>query len=104
MQLKEEFRDYDLLRYEHDLQIVQIAMEAGLRVSVDQWSSLLYGDLTHRAHMQSIVDRINCSQLLKNAINEFKNILTRSEDHKNLTEILNYIGHLNTDEQPTGYY
>ena len=51
MQLKEEFRNYDGLRAEHDAQIVQIAMEAGLRISPDQWSSLLYGDCKHRKHM-----------------------------------------------------
>lgn len=43
MNLKEQFRDYHALRAEHDAQIVQIAMEAGLRISPDQWSSLLYG-------------------------------------------------------------
>lgn len=43
MQLKPEFRDYDFLRLEHDKQIIQIALEAGLRISSDQWSSLLYG-------------------------------------------------------------
>lgn len=37
MQLKEEFRDYGSLRHEHDKQIVQIALEAGLRISPDQW-------------------------------------------------------------------
>jgi len=61
MQLKDEFRSYETLRREHDAQvnsycgqliyeanifffkIVQIAMEAGLRIAPDQWSSLLYG-------------------------------------------------------------
>jgi len=68
MNLKDQFRDYDALRAEHDAQIVQIAMEAGLRISPDQWSSLLYGyiliklfffkiffylgDSRHRAHMR----------------------------------------------------
>lgn len=58
MQLKEEFRGYDALRLEHDAQIVQIAMEAGLRISPEQWSSLLYGDATHKSHMQSIIDKV----------------------------------------------
>lgn len=58
MQLKSEFRDYDTLRREHDSQIVQIAVEAGLRVSPDQWSALLYGDQLHRSHMQSIIDKV----------------------------------------------
>lgn len=48
MQLKEEFRTYEALRREHDSQIVQIAMEGGLRIAPDQWSSLLYGDQSHR--------------------------------------------------------
>lgn len=55
MQLKEEFRNYDALRAEHDAQIVQIAMESGLRISPDQWSSLLYGDNRHRKHMGMIL-------------------------------------------------
>lgn len=59
MQLKEEFRDYDALRREHDTQIVQVAFEAGLRISPDQWSALLYGDQQHRSHMQSIIDKVS---------------------------------------------
>lgn len=58
MQLKEEFRSYDALRREHDSQIVQIATEAGLRISPEQWSSLLYGDTAHKSHMQSIIDKV----------------------------------------------
>ena len=58
MQLKEEFRTYEALRREHDAQIVHIAMEAGLRISPEQWSSLLYGDLIHKSHMQSIIDKV----------------------------------------------
>ena len=58
MQLKEEYRSYETLRREHDTQIVQIAMEAGLRIAPDQWSSLLYGDSTHKSHMQSIIDKV----------------------------------------------
>lgn len=58
MQLKEEFRTYEALRREHDAQIVHIAMEAGLRISPEQWSSLLYGDLAHKSHMQSIIDKV----------------------------------------------
>ncbi len=58
MQLKEEFRSYEALRREHDSQIVQIATEAGLRISPEQWSSLLYGDTSHKSHMQSIIDKV----------------------------------------------
>lgn len=53
-----QFRQYDALRKEHDTQIVQIAIEAGLRISPEQWSSLLYGDLSHKSHMQSIIDKV----------------------------------------------
>lgn len=68
MQLKEEFRTYEALRREHDAQIVHIAMEAGLRISPEQWSSLLYGDLMHKSHMQSIIDkvlRVYIAQIIK---------------------------------------
>lgn len=63
MQLKEEFRTYEALRREHDSQIVQIAMEAGLRIAPDQWSSLLYGDQSHKSHMQSIIDKVKPSKI-----------------------------------------
>lgn len=63
MQLKEEFRTYEALRREHDAQIVQIATEAGLRIAPDQWSSLLYGDTTHKSHMQSIIDKVSILRL-----------------------------------------
>lgn len=58
MQLKEEYCSYEALRREHDTQIVSIALEAGLRISPDQWSSLLYGDTEHKSHMQSIIDKV----------------------------------------------
>lgn len=67
MQLKEETRAYETLRREHDSQIVQIAMEAGLRIAPDQWSSLLYGDNTHKSHMQSIIDKVCRSRILFNS-------------------------------------
>lgn len=59
MQLKDEFRTYEMLRREHDAQIVQIATEAGLRISPEQWSSLLYGDTSRKSHMQSIIDKVS---------------------------------------------
>ena len=59
MQLKEEYCSYEALRREHDTQIVSIALEAGLRISPDQWSSLLYGDSNHKSHMQSIIDKVS---------------------------------------------
>ena len=58
MQLKEEIRTYEALRHEHDAQIIQIATEAGLRISPEQWSSLLYGDTAHKSQMQSIIDKV----------------------------------------------
>ena len=69
MQLKEEFRTYEALRREHDAQIVHIAMEAGLRISPEQWSSLLYGDLVHKSHMQSIIDKVPPSSFHTNIFN-----------------------------------
>lgn len=70
MQLKEEFRTYEALRREHDSQIVQIAMEGGLRIAPDQWSSLLYGDQSHKSHMQSIIDKV-CLAGLSTSIQHF---------------------------------
>lgn len=58
MQLKEQYRTYDELRREHDIQIVSIALDAGIRLSPEQWSSILYGDYLHKSHMQSIIDKV----------------------------------------------
>lgn len=35
-----------------------MAMEAGLRISPEQWSTLLYGDHKHKSDMQSIIDKV----------------------------------------------
>ncbi|KAJ8317794.1 hypothetical protein KUTeg_004651 [Tegillarca granosa] len=79
MQLKEEFRNYDSLRREHDSQIVQIAMEAGLRIAPDQWSSLLYGDTGHKSHMQSIIDKLQTPQSFSQSVSELVIALQRTD-------------------------
>jgi len=80
MQLKEEFRTYDMLRREHDTQIVQIATEAGLRIAPDQWSSLLYGDAAHKSHMQSIIDKLQTPQSFAQSVQELVIALQRTGD------------------------
>ncbi|KAM8827808.1 roquin-2 isoform 2-T2 [Spinachia spinachia] len=85
MQLKEEFRTYEALRREHDAQIVHIAMEAGLRISPEQWSSLLYGDLVHKSHMQSIIDKLQSPESFAKSVQELTIVLQRTGDPANLT-------------------
>ncbi|KAE9548977.1 hypothetical protein FO519_007811 [Halicephalobus sp. NKZ332] len=100
MQLKEEFREYESLRREHDSQIVQIALEAGLRISPDQWSSLLYGDPHHRSHMQSIVDKLHSPQLLSHALKELKTNVERNGNNTILQkslENLNFIAEMDPE-------
>ncbi|XP_035463942.2 roquin-2 isoform X2 [Scophthalmus maximus] len=87
MQLKEEFRTYDALRREHDAQIVHIAMEAGLRISPEQWSSLLYGDLVHKSHMQSIIDKLQSPESFAKSVQELTIVLQRTGDPANLTNL-----------------
>ena len=58
MQLKEDVRTYESLRCKHDVQLVQIAMEAGLLISAYQWSSMLYGNSRKKLHMQSLLDKV----------------------------------------------
>ncbi|XP_022663413.1 roquin-2-like isoform X3 [Varroa destructor] len=87
MQLKEEFRTYESLRREHDAQIVSIACEAGLRIAPEQWSSLLYGDGTHRSHMQSIIDRLQAPQSLEQTTRELSSLATRA-NHLPLASLL----------------
>ncbi|KPM06726.1 hypothetical protein QR98_0052040 [Sarcoptes scabiei] len=59
MQLKKEFENYEDLRRKHDKEIIEIAIEDGIRLSPGQWSSLLYGDTKHKSQMQSILDKVN---------------------------------------------
>ncbi|KAF2358711.1 RING-type zinc-finger LisH dimerization motif [Trinorchestia longiramus] len=87
MQLKEEFRCYDSLRREHDTQIVQIATEAGLRIAPDQWSSLLYGDVSHKSHMQSIMDKLQTPQSFAQSVNELQFVLQRTGDPSHLYKL-----------------
>ncbi|XP_078606174.1 roquin-1-like isoform X2 [Branchiostoma floridae x Branchiostoma japonicum] len=94
MELKEEFRTYDGLRREHDAQIVQIAMEAGLRISPEQWSSLLYGDTAHKSHMQSIIDKLQTPASFAQSVNELVIALQRSGDPANLSRLRPYFDEL----------
>ncbi|KAL3115918.1 hypothetical protein niasHT_007218 [Heterodera trifolii] len=86
MQLKEEFRTYKSLRFEHDAQIVQIAMDFGLRISPEQWSSLLYGDCNQRKYMQSVCDRLSTNSL-QNAVDELRNLIDKKLLEKQSEEI-----------------
>lgn len=81
MTLRPEYRSYECLRREHDTQIVQLAIEAGLRVAPDQWSNLLYGDILHRAHMQSIVDRLQSASSFNQYVRELEPLLLKSDQH-----------------------
>lgn len=91
MQLKEEFRNYEALRREHDAQIVQIATEAGLRIAPDQWSSLLYGDMSHKSHMQSIMDKLQTPQSFSQSVQELVMALQRSGDPGNLSHLRTHL-------------
>lgn len=87
MQLKDEFRNYKALRKEHDAQIVQIATEAGLRIAPDQWSSLLYGDSTHKSDMQSLIDKQQSPQSFGQSVQELMIALQRTSDPANLSAL-----------------
>lgn len=100
MQLKEEFRTYDALRREHDAQIVQIATEAGLRIAPDQWSALLYGDTSHKSHMQSIIDKLQTPQSFAQSVQELVIALQRTNDPSNLAGLRTYLKQL-TSIDPT---
>lgn len=91
MQLKEEFRTYEALRREHDAQIVQIATEAGLRIAPDQWSSLLYGDTTHKSHMQSIIDKLQTPQSFAQSVQELLIALQRTGDPGKLSVLRSHL-------------
>uniref|UniRef100_A0AC35TIQ0 RING-type E3 ubiquitin transferase n=1 Tax=Rhabditophanes sp. KR3021 TaxID=114890 RepID=A0AC35TIQ0_9BILA len=88
MRLKEEFRNYPGLRAEHDTQVVQIALEAKIRISPDQWSSLLYGDQDHKSHIQSIIDRLLSPMSFSDAVNELIDLNSKNDDLLNLKGLL----------------
>lgn len=90
MQLKEEFRSYDALRREHDAQIVSIALESKLKISAEQWSSLLYGDSEHKSHMQSILDRLQPPNSFHQSIEDFKSLLEKNGDPLKLASLEDY--------------
>ena len=53
-----QYRSYESLRREHDAQIIKIAMEAGLRITPETWSTQLYGNTCKKSDMQSIIDKV----------------------------------------------
>uniref|UniRef100_A0A0K0DX78 Protein-lysine N-methyltransferase n=1 Tax=Strongyloides stercoralis TaxID=6248 RepID=A0A0K0DX78_STRER len=87
MRLREEFRDYPSLRAEHDAQIVQIALEAGIRIPPEQWSSLLYGDQDHKCHMQSIIDRLLLPMSFESLVDDLMALISKSGDSFNLRRL-----------------
>ncbi|EYB86523.1 hypothetical protein Y032_0277g1115 [Ancylostoma ceylanicum] len=87
MQLKDEFRSYESLRREHDAQIVQMAVECGLRISPDQWSALLYGDQAHRSHMQSIIDRLQTPHSYVQGIDELAAVASGSDPNSSACDL-----------------
>ncbi|KAF7990161.1 hypothetical protein HCN44_009896 [Aphidius gifuensis] len=87
MELKLIYRNYDALRRQHDGQIVEIAIEAGIRISPNQWSSLLYGDTSHKSYMQSIIDKLQTPQTFHHNINELFVAIQRTCDPTNLNFI-----------------
>lgn len=80
MQLKEEFRNYDSLRRQHDTQIVEMSMEVGLRIGPEQWSCLLYGDSNHKSHMQSIIDRLLRNQTFAQNVDDLSLAMKQTND------------------------
>ncbi|XP_076803863.1 uncharacterized protein LOC143447551 [Clavelina lepadiformis] len=90
MRLKDDFLIYEDLRKEHDMQVVQIAREAGLRIAPDQWSALLYGDQSHRSHMQSIIDRLQSGASFAQCISDLSLALQRSGDPGDVKSLISH--------------
>ena len=58
IELKREYSKYESLRRQHDAQIIQIGIDAGIRMTPEKWSQVLYGDSDHKSEMQSIIDKL----------------------------------------------
>ncbi|CAL8108738.1 unnamed protein product [Orchesella dallaii] len=71
MTLRPEFRNYEALRREHDTQIMKIGLDAGIRFTPEQWSSLLYGDTSQKPLMQSIIDKLQSPQTFEEQLKEY---------------------------------
>lgn len=78
MELKKEYSKYQALRRQHDTQIIQIALESGIRMSPEQWSQKLFGDSNHKSEMQSIIDKLQSQQTLEKLIADFYDKLSTS--------------------------
>lgn len=81
-------------------------MIKGLRISPEQWSSLLYGDTQHKSSMQSIIDKLSTPASFSQAIQEFLIVLQRAgESSKHLSQLKTDFEHLsqidvtNVDQQ-----
>ncbi|KAI3409936.1 RING [Globodera pallida] len=90
MQLKEQFRSFETLRFEHDSQIVQIAIDAGLSVSPEYWASLLYADHRKRTHMLTVCDRISSKSIQTDAL---RKLIDKKQTERNLFGIQTKLEH-----------
>jgi hypothetical protein len=92
MELKKEFSKYSALRRQHDAQIIQIALESGIRMSPEQWSQKLYGDATHKSEMQSIIDKLQSQQTLEKLLHDFYDKLFTTNSYANIPNQFNLAG------------
>ncbi|VDM56187.1 unnamed protein product [Angiostrongylus costaricensis] len=78
----------------------QMALECGLRISPDQWSALLYGDQSHRSHMQSIIDRLQTPKSYMQDVDELISVsnetdsMTTACDLAQITQLLRHFDSL----------
>ena len=71
MELKKEFTKYSALRKQHDMELIKIAHEAGIRFTPEQWSQKFYGDAVHKSDMQSIIDKLQSQLTLDKLLVDF---------------------------------
>lgn len=100
MQLKEQYRKYIDLRREHDAQIISMALESGIRLSPEQWSSLLYGDQRHKSHMQSIIDKLNATNApFDRLVDQLAKTLAEEQDFVHIADTIVHFRRLVQFEQ-----
>lgn len=100
MQLKEQYRKYNDLRREHDAQIISMALESGIRLSPEQWSSLLYGDQRHKSNMQSIIDKLNATNApFDRLVDQLAKTLVEEQDYVHLADTIVHFRRLVQFEQ-----
>ncbi len=105
LELKKEYSKYQSLRRQHDSKIISIALNAGIRMSPEQWSHKLFGDATHKSDMQSIIDTLQSELTLEKLISDFYEKINNASTNERIDpNSLNKLNDLTAEIKPDFEY